>query len=205
MAGLQDKVDVLKMHVREASANPAFVHHKWFVKWHLEIVERLALELCDHYPEADRALVEVIAWLHDYGKILDFDREYEMTLTEAPKILAKLGFQTDFAQRVVSYIETLDKKLELDLHTAPIEVRIVSSADGCAHMVGPFMHIFWNEATDSTMAGMTFKELMAANRRKANKDWQYKIVLPEARRAFEARYKFICEQSGEFSAKFLPS
>lgn len=200
---MQEKIEAFKTHVKEASANPEFVHHKWFAKWHLEIVERIAFELCEHYSEADRELVEVMVWLHDYGKILDFEHEYEATLSEGPKILRKLGFPDDFAGKAVGNIETLDKKLEIDLHEAPIEVQIVSSADGCSHLVGPFMHIFWHEATDKTFVGRTFEQLMEGNLRKAKKDWEYKIVLPEARAAFELRHRFLCEQSGELPEKFL--
>lgn len=204
MNAMRDKIEAFKNHVKEVSARPEFVHHKWFVKWHLEIVERLALELCDHYRQANRELVEVMAWLHDYGKILDFDHEYEMTLSEGPKIFAKLGFPDDFARKAVSYIETLDKKLELDLREAPIEVQIVSTADGCSHMVGPFMKIFWHEDTDKTFVGKTYEELMELNLGKIEKDWNRKIVLPEARKAFEQRYRFLCEQSGDLPQKFLP-
>ncbi|HEY1835717.1 MAG TPA: HD domain-containing protein [Candidatus Saccharimonadales bacterium] len=198
-----DKIVALRQHVREAAANPDFVHHKWFVKWHLEIVEKIAAELCEHYTQADRELVEVMVWLHDYGNILDIDNRREKTLSEGPKILAQLGFPAEFAQKAVSYIETMDKKLELDLRQAPVEVQIVSSADGCSHMVGPFLKIFWNEATDKTFAGKTFEELMQLDRRKIDKDWNRKIVLPEARQVFEQRYRFLLEQSGELPAKFL--
>jgi hypothetical protein len=105
--------------------------------------------------------------------------------------------------KAVDYIETLDKKLVIDLHTVPIEVQIVSSADGCSHMTGPFMDIFWNEGTDPTFAGKTFEELMALNLAKVEKDWQYKIVLPEARQAFETRYTFHKEQAGQLPQKYL--
>lgn len=200
---MREKINVFKAHVREASANPEFLHHKWFVKWHLEIVERIAFELLEKYPQADRDLVEVMVWLHDYGKILDFANEYEATQTEGPKVFAELGFPEDFAKKAVEYIGILDKKLERDLHEAPIEVQIVSSADGCSHMVGPFMFVFWNERTDQTFAGKEYEELMRLNLAKANKDWSRKIVLPEARAAFETRYKLICEQAGQLPDKFL--
>jgi hypothetical protein len=195
---MREEIQQFKAHVKEASANPKFVHHKWFVKWHLEIVERIALELCEHYPDADRDLVEVMVWLHDYGKILDFDHEYETTQIEGPKILAKLGLPMEFTQVAVNYIDTLDKKLEIDLHKAPLEVQIVASADGCSHLVGPFMHLWWYEHPDQT-----FEELMAGNRRKADKDWSRKITLPEARTAFEARRNVLLEQCGELPTHFL--
>src|SRR6476469_2834975 len=67
---VQDKIQAFKDHVIHISSDTAFLHHKWFVKWHLNIVEDMALELADLYPKADRDLVQVMAWLHDYGKIL---------------------------------------------------------------------------------------------------------------------------------------
>jgi HD domain len=200
---MQDKISAFKQHVREVARNPDFVHHKWFVKWHLEIVEKIAAELREFHPEADRDLVEVMVWLHDYGKILDFDDEYGKTLTAGRQKLIELGFAPEFVDQPIGYIELLDKKLEVDLRAAPIEVQIVSSADGCSHMVGPFLEIFWHEATDKTFTNKTFEELMELGRKKIDKDWKYKIVLPEAREAFEARYKFHREQSGELPTKFL--
>jgi hypothetical protein len=144
-----------------------------------------------------------MAWLHDYGKIFDYDNQYTKTLTAGRAKLAELGFATDMTNKAVEYIELLDKKLEIDLRQAPIEVQIVSTADGCSHMTGPFMAIFWNEATDQTFTGKDFTELMALNLAKVEKDWKHKIVLPEARRAFEPRYKFLKEQAGEIPNKFF--
>ncbi len=200
---MQEKIDAFRSHVTEASQNPHFVHHKWFVKWHLEIVEKITLELLEYYPQADRDLVMVMVWLHDYGKILDFDNQYQVTLTAGKQKLSELGFAADFIDKAIGYIETLDKKLELDLKEAPIEVQIVSSADGCSHMVGPFLVTVWNEATDTSFAGKTLEELMAANRAKVDKDWTYKIVLPEARRAFEKYYDFHRQQAGDLPATFI--
>ncbi|HKR82375.1 MAG TPA: HD domain-containing protein [Candidatus Saccharimonadales bacterium] len=200
---MQENLAAFKQHVREVAGNPRFVHHKWFVRWHLQIVESIANEILALHSEADRDLVATMVWLHDYGKILDFDTQYTTTLTAGKKKLAELGFPAAFVDRAITYIAMLDKKLELDLRKAPIEVQIVSSADGCSHMVGPFLTIFWHEATDKTFTNKTYEELMALNRKKIDQDWNYKIVLPEARKAFEARYAFHREQSGELPAKFL--
>ena len=160
---MNDKIAAFKRHVAETSSDPSFAHHKWFVKWHLEIVEKIALELCDYYPAANRDLVEVMAWLHDYGKTLDYANQYATTLSAGRQKLTELGFPADMIEQAITYIEMLDKKLVIDLHSAPIEVQIVSSADGCSHMTGPFLAIFWNEATDPTFAGKSFEELMAVS------------------------------------------
>jgi hypothetical protein len=200
---MNEKILAFKQHVKETSSNPDFLHHKWFVKWHLEVVEKIALELCDHYPEADRDLVEIMVWLHDYGKTLDYAEQYAKTLSAGRQKLTELQFPDAIVEKAIAYIETLDKKLVVDLYSTPIEIQIVSSADGCSHMTGPFMNIFWHEATDATFTGKTYDELMALNLAKVEKDWKYKIVLPEARKAFESRYHFFKELAGELPAKYF--
>jgi len=193
-----DKLIALKEHVKTASQNPAFIHNAWFVKWHLEIVDKIAGELLTHYPQADRVMVEVMVWLHDYGKILDFDNQYEVTLTAGRQKLMQLGFPPAFIEQTISNISILDKKMELDLTNAPIEVQIVSSADGLSHFIGPFMHLWWQENHTKP-----FTELMEDNRSKALKDMTRKIVLPEAKAAAELRYKFLLEQLGDVPQKIL--
>ncbi len=195
---MNEKVEVWKAHVREVSVDPSFVHHEGFVRWHLEIVEQIALELCDKYPEADRELVEVMVWLHDYGKALDSDNQYAVTLSAGTAKLTEMGFTRDFVERAISGIETMDKKMELDLRTAPLEVQIVASADGCSHMVGPFLSLYWREHPE-----LSTEELLAANRAKLEKDWNRKITLPEARAAFAAHHDFLLEQASPVPQKFL--
>ncbi len=238
---MQEKIEAWKAHVREVSANPGFVHHEWFVRWHLEIVERIAFELCEKYPAADKELVEVMVWLHDYGKALvgptasstfrakqsaphsavspirlhsgapvssqtaqlavtpSFSGdEYLTTLSAGRAKLTEIGFTRDFVERAISGIETMDKKMELDLREAPLEVQIVASADGCSHMVGPFLSIYWREHPE-----LSTEELLTANLAKLEKDWTRKITLPEARAAFAERYSFLSEQGNSHFEPFL--
>jgi hypothetical protein len=44
---------------------------------------------------------------------------------------------------------------------------------------------------------------MQDNIKKATKDWNKKMVLPEVRKAFEKRYKFLLEQRGQMPERFL--
>lgn len=200
---MKPQIEAFKSHVREISAKPEFLHHQWFTKWHLEVVERLSLELCDYYPEADRELVEVMVWLHDYGKIIDFDNEYMMTQIAGRERLMELGFPAEFTAKAITMIDTLDKKLVIDLRQAPIEVQIVSSADGCSHMAGPFYKIFWDNAIDKTFSSRTLDARSQGDLAKIEKDWTRKIVLPEARAAFQKYYEVMLVQCGQFPEKFF--
>jgi hypothetical protein len=195
---MSDKLESFIEHVKAESAKPTFIHHEWFVEWHLEIVERIALELCEYYPTADKQFVRLLVWLHDYGKILDFDNQYEMTISAGRAKLEELGFSAELSQKAVNYIEVLDKKMEIDLKNEAIEVQIVSSADGCSHMVGPFYSMWWHENPSKE-----YTELMADNLKKYTKDWERKVVLPEARKAFEWRYQAVREHSGVLPRRFL--
>ena len=199
-ASVEDLVTTFKTHVINKAQNESFIHHKWFVKYHLEIAEQVALELLEFYPQADRTIVRVLIWLHDYGKIIDRSREHELTAPEGKRILTEIGFAPDFIDRVIDYAITLDSHSKMDLTTAPIEVQIVSSADGCSHFIGPFYALWFWENPDRP-----FEELMEDKQRKIATDWTRKIVLPEAKAAFAGRYQHDLGQAGVFPERFIPS
>lgn len=195
---MKEKIDQFVAHVKQTSANPNFIHHKWFVQYHLEIVEKIALELCDIYPDADRDFVRLLAWLHDYGKTLDFDNQYDVTLTAGREKLTEIGFDAATVDRAIAAMEVIDRKNWDELQNASIEIKIISSADGASHHVGPFFALWWYEN-----ANKDYKELMEDNIKKTEKDWNRKMVLPEVRRAFEGRHNYILELNGRLPDRFL--
>jgi hypothetical protein len=192
-------ISSLKNHIIEASKDPSFIHHDWFVKYHLDFVERISLELCDLYPTADRNLVLALVWIHDYAKILDASRQHEPAMFEKSREkMLELGFDKGFTDKAVEYLGIFEKKLEIDLHEAPIEVKIASSADAASHLIGPFWSLYYRENPTKTPEQFT-----QSNREKLKKDWDRKVVLPEIKKAFEARHHFVWEQAGNFPEKFL--
>lgn len=196
---MEDKLKKLEEYITQLAANPEFIHHKWFITWHLKIVEQICLELCELYPNADKDLMMAMVWMHDYAKIIDFDNEHDMEVTrKGITVLEELGFETDFINRLMEAIELFESKMTVDLTTAPIEIQIMSSSDAASHMIGPFFSIYWYENTDKTI-----EELMTGNKAKLEKDWNRKIVLPEVKEKFKARYEFLRQSFGELPENYF--
>lgn len=195
---MEKLIEKFKLEVIEASKNPDFIHHEWFFDYHLKIVEDIAMELCELYPKADRNVVKILVWLHDYGKMLDFENQYEKTLSAGRAKLEEIGFPKEIIDKAIKNAEILDKKIEIDLKKASLEAKIIASADGASHLIGPFYQIWFYEKHEKSI-----RELMEGNIKKAMKDWERKIVLPEVKLSFRARHKFLLEQNGQFPTKYL--
>jgi hypothetical protein len=183
-------IDRVRSKITEMAQDAAFKHHQWYVKHHLLIVEQICLELCNIYPDADRNIVLLLVWMHDYGKITQ--QSPAAARGNGIKFLVDCGVSPDLAQTIINSIEIIDRKDVNELMTATIEIQILSSADGAAHMVGPFFSIYWWENSDRTI-----EELQASNWKKLQTDWERKIVLPEVKRAFASRYHDLLGNFGD--------
>ena len=182
----------LKKRVEQLCADERFVHHKWFFKYHLELVEKLVHELCVTHPEANKDVLESLIWFHDLDKIL---RDQNVT-PEA--IMTELGYEKKEINELNRLNEIEGSHREVDLTTCEIEVQILSSADGAAHLLGPFFAIYWYENPQKSI-----EELMNGNREKLKRDWERKIVLPEVKKAFLERKNITTEQNMVLLDKFL--
>ncbi|MFZ2153903.1 MAG: HDIG domain-containing metalloprotein [Candidatus Moraniibacteriota bacterium] len=198
MSKNQEKLDSFKKIVIENCSKSDFKYREWFVKDHLMIVQRIALELCDMHPEADRELVSVLVWFHDFGKSIDEKNEYELTKTKGVETLRALGFEEKFIQRVLEAWERMEKKNEIDIAKESIEVQIISSSDGASHFVGKFHATYFQDDPQESI-DLLEKRI----KEKIIKDWERKIVLPEVKKAFEVRYLRSLEIVGEYPEKFI--
>ena len=190
------KNQVLKQKLIEAASNPNFRHHSWFVKYHLEIVEKIANELCEIYTNANKLYVAALLWLHDYEKIVDFDNQYNTELVATKNLMADIGYSAEVIDDICASINRYNAKQNLASDT--IEVQIVSSADAASHFVGPFTAIYWHENPTKSIG-----ELQNENKRKIAVDWNSKITLPEVKVAFESRHKKALEIAGDIPATFI--
>lgn len=196
---MDETFERLKAHITELAARPTFRHHKWFIKYHLEIVERIINELLEFYPEADRRTVIVMGWMHDYGKIIEFESQYAREhVDQGVAKMIELGYDEAFSRQVGDYIEWMDKRGTADLREAPIEVQIVSTADACSHFASPFHYTYWYENPDKPI-----EEIVAGKPARISTDWDDKMVLPEAKKAFQHYYDVTKVQNGAIPEKFF--
>ena len=191
-----DKVHLLKTKVIERSNNKDFIHHRWFIKYHLEIVEQIAHELCDKYPDANRVFVDTLTWLHDFEKIVNFDNQYNTALVATKTIMRDVGYSEKFIDDMVNSINQFNSKE--NLATAKIEIQIVSSSDAASHLVGPFIALYWYENPSKTI-----DKIQIENSRKIAVDWDKKVTIPEVKKAFQERYLHQLEVTGQLPASFL--
>lgn len=189
----------LREYIKVIAHDTNFVHNPWYIKWHLEIVEKMSLELCEIYTHADKDIVLGLVWMHDHAKLIDRPHEHDSNVIEKGRVvLEKLGFDKEYTDKLIEYINIFESKMTEDLSKVQIEIQIVSSADAASHFVGPFYNLWWYEHSDKTI-----DELMEDNRKKALKDWNRKVTLPEVKSAFESRFNHTIEQSGSLPQKYF--
>jgi len=197
---MQDKLNKFKEIIKENCRNENFEFREWFVNDHLMIVERIAMELCDIYKEADKDIVTALVWFHDFGKPIDIKNERELTKEKGIEALRDIGFDKDFIDKVFRYWERMEMKNEIDISKEMIEVQIVSTADGASHFVGQFYPGFFS---DEPKEGIEW--VREEIRKKIKVDWERKIVLPEIKKAFKYRYLNALELLGEYPDRFMDS
>ena len=176
---MEELLTKLRASITEKASNPNFVHHKWFTEWHLKIVENLSKDMMKYYPDADETTLIALAWMHDYGKIIDYDTQYNHAHVEAGRRhMIQLGFDEAFATKIAESVKIFDAKDHLEHES--IEIRIVSSADACSHLVGPWISLYWHENPT-----VPFENIMKENARKLSGEWDLKVTIPEAIQAYQ--------------------
>lgn len=193
---MKAKLEKLKNKVSKLSQKEEILHHKWYLKHHLLLVEQIAIELSKKY-EIDMELLLGLVWVHDYPKIIGRKTEEEESIKE---LLENIKFEDEYVEKLLILYRTFENKMKEDLSESPIEVQVVSTADGVSHMYGPFYQIYCYENPE-----VTIEELMESNLKKLEKDWERKIVLPEVKEALMNRYNYLMESFGEIPETLFKS
>ncbi len=195
---MDELIDKLKSEITELADDAGFVHHEWFIKQHILVVEKIALELCGLYSDADKDLVVVFVWMHDYAKIVDFDNEFEATEDEGDMFMSELGFDDDVIERTMAVVYNNQNIEDVEADDLPIEDKILISADGCSHFLYGNYEIFWRDNPDMSIEALTQKSII-----NATTDYNLRLVLPETQDAFEQRFKYHLERNGLLPEKFF--
>lgn len=192
-------IHCLKNIIIWLAQDKSFKHHLWYVPYHLEIVEKICIELCEKYPHADREVIFTMVWMHDYPKIISSVQSSEECLqTEWYDMLIKHWFSVTQAAQIVEYILMMDRKHDLWNESVPIEIKIVSSADGLSHMIWPFTLLWLYENPDGEI-----DDLLSWSMKKLVNDREKKIVLKEIKEQYRQKYEYLLELHGKFRKKFV--
>ena len=106
----------------------------FFIRQHVKYVVRHALELCNHYKEADKLVVELAAWSHDIiHPIAGYDgNDHHVPSSElARNYLTSLGLDNKKVKKVVHCVKAHRTSRPPEPRT--IEAKIVASADNLSH------------------------------------------------------------------------
>lgn len=111
-------------------SNP-FGNQSW--DYHALAVVKFALQLADKLG-ADKEIVEIAAWLHDYAAIIgmDFEQHHIYGATEAEKILKSFNYPQEKIEKVKKCI--LEHRGSIKTERKNLESICLSSADAMAHI-----------------------------------------------------------------------
>lgn len=110
-------------------------HAEWYVFYHLEIVERIAYDIANHYDLVDFEILDSLIWLHDFDKAVDGEKNPP---EQALLFLKDNGYNDIFIHKLREHLLLFEQvklpdfdRSNLDL--IPIEVRITLTADALSH------------------------------------------------------------------------
>lgn len=104
-----------------------------FLEEHVRSVVKCALELCEYYPEADKKVVEIAAWLHDVVHAPEYtgDQHAVESAKVAKEFLQSMDLGEEKIKKIIHCIEAHRTSTEPWPET--IEAKIVFSADNMSH------------------------------------------------------------------------
>jgi putative nucleotidyltransferase with HDIG domain len=178
---MENKVEEIEQYARNVFSNNGM---DWFVKLHVEYVEKLALRLAD-IKHADKTILKLAAWLHDIGHKPknDSDRHHIENSAFAAKLLTERGFD----ERIVKSVEhcILTHRCGDDHKPETLEAQILASADAMSHMENFSMLLYIAFVLERYDLEKAYSWLST----KIDRDWNSKILLPEGKEIIKDKYE----------------
>lgn len=158
-------------------------NEEWQIKLHISLVRDIAVKLAQKLG-ADSEIVEISAWLHDFSRLGESGEDHHIRgAAEAERILKQVGYPPDKIKAVRHCIEGHRAS---DILPESLEAKVVSAADAMSHFhVMPLL--FWIAGRN----GKDRRESFDWVSEKIKRDWEKKILFPEAREMVKKEYDAI--------------
>lgn len=170
-------LDEVKRIVKAANDAPTNKYGPSVWRYHLEVVADYALKLAKKL-KADREVVELAAYLHDYAALADGKndkRHHILGAKEAKRILLSLGYSKEKTDLVAECI--LCHRGSVPLKRRTKEAKIIASADAMSHFryIPDMFYLAYNRH------GLSTEEGAAWLKGKLKRSWN-KIAISEGRK-----------------------
>lgn len=172
----------IKQIIEKECAELDYFDYRYHLLPVVEYAAKLA-EICD----VNQEVVELSAWLHDIGRIKFGARNHELTgAAEAERILKQFGYSDEIIAQVKHCI--LAHRGSGSIQPQTMEAKVVATADALAHfdMFLPLLTAIGKrgKAKDDKIIYRWIYEKM-------ERDWNKKILIPEAMEIAEEKYRAI--------------
>jgi len=173
-----------------------FEQNDW--KFHILPVIKYAKKLAKIYG-VDQEITELAALLHDIGRTrIESDKEHHIVgVHRAEKILKKYNYSEKVIKEIKHCIES--HRITKGPKPKTILAKIIATADAMAHF-DALPVLFYQRAR----RGKNFEEILDWVDMKIEKDWHKKLLLPEAKKMMEEKYRtirLILDSLKEYSIK----
>jgi len=151
----------------------AFIHISNVVKFSKLLAQKL---------NADEEIVEIAAWLHDWGSLIGRYEDHHIAgAEEAERILKNFNYPQEKIEKVKHCI--LAHRGSKDIKRESIEAEIVASADAMAHFadIPDLFHLGYSTKKLSYEDGIKFVK------EKLERSWNK--IMPEGKEIIKEKYK----------------
>jgi len=172
VSNIQSIIDHTKNHALELYRQSGNIHPYFD---HFTNVEKISLEIAKLFPDADRNVLILSAWLHDVGRFIGpRDVHAINSEIEARRYLGELGLDKKIIDEVAHCVRShRNDGLEHEI----IEAKIITVADSADHIIaGPYTDMLHKYSIDHVVG-------------KLERDYRDLHLIPEVEKQLAPVYK----------------